>query len=119
MCSRKWLTPATSSLSSREPVRTKKPMLAEWASSLASARISRPLGSCSLRNSNGHLQRLGAERDNEQVFGGILSEEMVDAVAREAVDEAANLIQRAGAAEVVPLAGDGPAARGGGFLLHD
>src|SRR5436190_789151 len=45
MCSRKWLTPATSGVSSREPVRTKKPMAVDRADGLVSPIIFRPLSS--------------------------------------------------------------------------
>ena len=44
MCSRKWVTPDTSGVSSREPVRTKKPSATDRADGLVSPMICRPLG---------------------------------------------------------------------------
>jgi acyl-CoA synthetase (AMP-forming)/AMP-acid ligase II len=49
MCSRKWLTPEISPVSSRAPVRTKKPMETERADGLTSPMISRP--TCCLNKS--------------------------------------------------------------------
>src|SRR5262245_25952215 len=45
MCSRKWETPLTSALSSRDPVLTNRPAAKEWESGLVSAMTSSPLGS--------------------------------------------------------------------------
>src|SRR5438876_2322198 len=44
MCSRKWVTPQISGVSSREPVRTKKPKATERAEGLVSAMTCRPFG---------------------------------------------------------------------------
>src|SRR3990172_7677861 len=119
MCAKKWLTPATASLSSREPVRTKKPTLAEWASSFTSASTSKPLGNLWLRNSNGYLQRFRAERDDEHVPRWILAQKAVDAFPRQRVDQSANFVERACAAQVVPLTGQRSAAGRRRFLLHN
>src|SRR5437763_9034765 len=43
MCSRKWVTPDTAGVSSRAPVRTKKPRAADRADGLVSPMTCRPL----------------------------------------------------------------------------
>src|SRR5574340_330478 len=109
MCSRKWLTPAISPDSSREPVSTKKPTAVECASPLHSATISSPFASVCLRKSNGHLQFVRSERDDREIFWRMLRQILADALARQRVDQRADLVQGPHAAQVVPVAGHGRA----------
>src|SRR4051812_20223981 len=83
MCSRKGVTPETSGVSSREPVRTKKPRATERADGLVSPISCRPLGSVWVWKGTGNLlwaretasglradfERLGAERHDGEVAG--------------------------------------------------
>src|SRR5436305_13494729 len=82
MCSRKWVTPQTSGVSSRDPVRTKKPRAADRADGLVSPMIRRPFASVWLWKGMGWFlvglavvggpvrgQRLGPEGDDAEVPG--------------------------------------------------
>src|SRR5437867_4346477 len=119
MCSRKWLTPATASVSSRAPVCTKKPSAAECASALHSAMISNPFSSVCLRNSKSRLQPVGPKSDDRKIARWILLQVGIDALAGEPIDQNAHFVQRPRSAQVVPVAGNRAAARGARFLLHD
>src|SRR5688572_26175869 len=110
MCSRKWLTPSTPSHSSRAPVFTKKPSADVCASGLHSATISRPLSSVTSRNSKRHLQRLLTESHNGEIARRMIRQVGIDARAAQPVDELAHFVQRADAAQVIPIAGHRAAA---------
>src|SRR5690348_389298 len=107
MCSRKWLTPETSSVSSRAPVCTKNPMAVVCASGLHSATTCKPFGRVRLRNCNGNLQRLGAKRHDREITRRMAGQKRVDALARKSVQDLAELVERAHAPQVIPISRDG------------
>src|SRR4051812_48798236 len=86
MCSRKCDTPDTSGVSSREPVRTKKPSATDRADGLVSPMMVRPLASLWLwkgmalisPDSGGDGQRGGAERDDAEVHGRVAAKVLED-----------------------------------------
>ncbi len=61
----------------------------------------------------------GAQRDNGEITRRMRGQVGIDAVARKRVDQRAHLVQRAHAAQMIPIAGDRAAARRTRFLLHD
>src|SRR5262245_55458692 len=71
MCSRKCDTPETSDVSSRAPVRTKKPSATDRADGLVSPMICRPLGKVWLWNGTGFLlgPRYRVPRTEDSVRG--------------------------------------------------
>src|SRR4051812_31219182 len=113
MCSRKWLTPETSGVSSRAPVRTKKPREAERAEGLLSPMRVRPLASVWRWNGMRTVllfrdrQRLGAERDDGEVLGRVPAQVPADGLGRQGVDGELDLLEAADPAEVVPVGGEG------------
>src|SRR5262249_31503367 len=118
MCSRKWLTPHTSGVSSREPVRTKNPTATERADGLDSPISSRPLGRVCLwkgidwvlterrgrreTKRSGHPERLRADGHDAELLRRVALQVVGDPLARQALDGRLDLVEGAHPAQVVP-----------------
>src|ERR1700686_5024018 len=101
MCSRKWLTPETLVVSSRAPVRTKKPAATESTVGFSSATMESPLSSVVSRNVTGLLQCLWPDGQDREVASRVSVHVFQDVLHAESVDLIADFRQGGDAVEMI------------------